>query len=183
MGDTQTGVASGKRSFRWAPKDSERLARLRRSCATAGLQRSIRCPAALQEVVRSNRTGAARSAGTIDVETQMSGVSRQLAYLTIPFWGFDHKRHTGEMIVNASVAEDITEVFRDITRPASDRRDARRDARRNSGRGPEPDRRHQRDVVVRCRKATELGSDWSSTPTGWRSTSIRSTTLYLRGSS
>ncbi|QWF83049.1 hypothetical protein HUW46_06488 [Amycolatopsis sp. CA-230715] len=34
-----------------------------------------------------------------------------LAYLTMSFWGFDGKPHTGEMIVNASVADSVTKVF------------------------------------------------------------------------
>lgn len=34
-----------------------------------------------------------------------------LRYLTMSFWGFDGRAHTGEMIVNASVAEDVTTVF------------------------------------------------------------------------
>jgi hypothetical protein len=38
----------------------------------------------------------------------------ELAYLTMTFWGFDHQRHTGEMIVNASVADQVTDVFGDI---------------------------------------------------------------------
>jgi hypothetical protein len=36
----------------------------------------------------------------------------QLSYLTMTFWGFDHRLHTGEMIVNASVDEQIVGVFR-----------------------------------------------------------------------
>lgn len=36
----------------------------------------------------------------------------QLAYLRMPFWGFDRERHTGEMIVNASVAESVVVAFR-----------------------------------------------------------------------
>jgi D-alanyl-D-alanine carboxypeptidase len=35
----------------------------------------------------------------------------QLRYLTITFWGFDQKPHTGEMIVNETVADDVVEVF------------------------------------------------------------------------
>ncbi len=35
-----------------------------------------------------------------------------LAYLTMTYRGFDGASHIGEMIVNASVAEDIVEVFR-----------------------------------------------------------------------
>ncbi|SFK43982.1 D-alanyl-D-alanine carboxypeptidase [Amycolatopsis sacchari] len=34
-----------------------------------------------------------------------------LRYLTMSFWGFDGRAHTGEMLVNASVAEDVTRVF------------------------------------------------------------------------
>ncbi len=35
----------------------------------------------------------------------------ELRYLTMSFWGFDDRPHTGEMIVNASVAEDVVAVF------------------------------------------------------------------------
>jgi hypothetical protein len=38
----------------------------------------------------------------------------ELAYITMPFWGFDRERHTGEMIVNSSVAEDVLEVFEQL---------------------------------------------------------------------
>jgi hypothetical protein len=34
-----------------------------------------------------------------------------LRYLTMSFWGFDGRQHTGEMIVNARVADNVTEVF------------------------------------------------------------------------
>ncbi len=34
-----------------------------------------------------------------------------LRYLTMSFWGFDNKPHTGEMIVNKSVATAVTQVF------------------------------------------------------------------------
>ncbi|WP_342663374.1 M15 family metallopeptidase [Actinokineospora enzanensis] len=37
-----------------------------------------------------------------------------LRYLTMSFWGFDGRPHTGEMIVNARVAENVTTVFRDM---------------------------------------------------------------------
>ena len=36
----------------------------------------------------------------------------ELAYLTMSHMGFDGRFHTGEMIVNAAVAEDMVEVFR-----------------------------------------------------------------------
>lgn len=35
----------------------------------------------------------------------------ELAYITMPFWGFDRERHTGEMIVNASVERDVVGAF------------------------------------------------------------------------
>jgi len=38
----------------------------------------------------------------------------ELAYLTMTFWGFDRERHTGEMIVHESVAQDIARVFKRI---------------------------------------------------------------------
>jgi hypothetical protein len=34
-----------------------------------------------------------------------------LRYLTMSFWGYDGRAHTGEMIVNASVAQGVTQVF------------------------------------------------------------------------
>jgi hypothetical protein len=34
-----------------------------------------------------------------------------LRYLTMSFWGFDNRPHTGEMIVNARVAQQVTDVF------------------------------------------------------------------------
>jgi len=38
----------------------------------------------------------------------------ELSYLTMTHFGFDQRFHTGEMIVNASVAEDVVEVFRQL---------------------------------------------------------------------
>jgi hypothetical protein len=37
--------------------------------------------------------------------------ARQLSWLRLTFWGFDHARHTGELLVNASVAHDVVTVF------------------------------------------------------------------------
>lgn len=37
-----------------------------------------------------------------------------LSYLTLSFWGFDDRPHTGEMIVSADVAEDIVSVFQTL---------------------------------------------------------------------
>jgi len=35
----------------------------------------------------------------------------ELSYITMTFWGFDHRAHTGEMIVNSSVSRQMVEVF------------------------------------------------------------------------
>jgi hypothetical protein len=35
-----------------------------------------------------------------------------LAYVRLTFWGFDDRRHTGELLVNRSVAADVVGVFR-----------------------------------------------------------------------
>lgn len=35
-----------------------------------------------------------------------------LAYVTVTFWGFDERPHTGDLLVNAAVADDVVEVFR-----------------------------------------------------------------------
>ena len=36
----------------------------------------------------------------------------ELSYLTMTHFGFDQRFHTGEMIVNAAVAEQVVEIFR-----------------------------------------------------------------------
>jgi D-alanyl-D-alanine carboxypeptidase len=38
----------------------------------------------------------------------------ELAYLTMTFWGFDHHAHTGEMLVNSSVAQQVVGVFKTV---------------------------------------------------------------------
>ncbi len=37
-----------------------------------------------------------------------------LAYVRLTFWGFDHHRHTGELLLNRSVADDVVGVFRTL---------------------------------------------------------------------
>lgn len=37
-----------------------------------------------------------------------------LRYLTMSFWGFDGRAHTGEMLVNASIAQAVTKVFGEL---------------------------------------------------------------------
>ena len=41
---------------------------------------------------------------------------RELRYITMTFWGFDDRPHTGEMVVNAAVADDVVKVFRTMYR-------------------------------------------------------------------
>lgn len=53
-----------------------------------------------------------------------------LAWVRLTFWGFDDQRHTGELLVNASVADDLVEVFRTLYRerfPFEELRITRRD--------------------------------------------------------
>ncbi|MGH9246635.1 MAG: M15 family metallopeptidase [Acidimicrobiales bacterium] len=38
----------------------------------------------------------------------------QLRYVTVSFWGFDDRPHTGELLVNAEVADDVAGVFRGL---------------------------------------------------------------------
>ncbi len=38
----------------------------------------------------------------------------ELSYLTQTYWGFDNRPHTGEMIVHASVATDVIQVFEQL---------------------------------------------------------------------
>jgi hypothetical protein len=39
-----------------------------------------------------------------------------LAWIRMTYWGFDSARHSGEMLVNGSVAHDLVEVFRQLYR-------------------------------------------------------------------
>jgi hypothetical protein len=38
----------------------------------------------------------------------------KLRYLTLTFWGFDDRAHTGELVVHAAIAEEVVEVFRQL---------------------------------------------------------------------
>ncbi len=38
----------------------------------------------------------------------------ELRYVTVLYWGFDNQPHTGEMIVNQVIAEDVTEIFKEL---------------------------------------------------------------------
>jgi len=52
----------------------------------------------------------ARSSWTEECPVAVS----ELAYVTVSHWGFDERLHTGELLVNASIAEDVVEVFRQL---------------------------------------------------------------------
>ncbi|SEB90820.1 D-alanyl-D-alanine carboxypeptidase [Nocardioides exalbidus] len=39
-----------------------------------------------------------------------------LAWVRVVFWGFDAQRHTGELLVNSAVADDLVQVFRTLYR-------------------------------------------------------------------
>jgi hypothetical protein len=39
-----------------------------------------------------------------------------LAWVRLTFWGFDDARHTGELLVNTEVADDVVAAFRDLYR-------------------------------------------------------------------
>ena len=53
-------------------------------------------------------------AATLERSTWKEGCPvepEELTYLTLSFWGFDGLPHTGEMIVNSTVADDVVSVF------------------------------------------------------------------------
>ena len=84
-----------------------------------------------------------------------------LAYLTMTYWGFDRLRHTGEMIVNASVAEDVAGVFEEIYRarfPIEELRVTTLKEQRAWTKTPTGDT--NLTSSFECRQATG-GSDWS----------------------
>jgi len=40
--------------------------------------------------------------------------ANELAWIRLAYWGFDDQRHTGELLVNASAADDIVSVFKQL---------------------------------------------------------------------
>ncbi|MGH2818551.1 MAG: M15 family metallopeptidase [Actinomycetota bacterium] len=85
----------------------------------------------------------------------------QLSYLKTTFWGFDHKPHTGEMIVNASVAEQFVGVFRALYQarfPIEEMRVVTLKEQRAWHTAPTGDTNVTSSFE--CRQAT-LGSTWS----------------------
>lgn len=85
-----------------------------------------------------------------------------LAYLKMPFWGFDRRVHMGEMIVNASVAEEVVLVFRKLYEarfPIEGMRVVSLREYRKQDRAPTGD--GNVTGSFECRRAT-LGSTWSA---------------------
>jgi D-alanyl-D-alanine carboxypeptidase len=85
----------------------------------------------------------------------------QLRYLKMSFIGFDRRPHTGEMIVNAAVAEQIVHVFRQMFRarfPIEEMRVVTLREQRRWHTAPTGDTNVTSSFE--CRKAT-LGSSWS----------------------
>lgn len=85
----------------------------------------------------------------------------ELRYLEMSFVGFDRRPHTGEMIVNAAVAEQIVEVFRRMFRarfPIEEMRVVTLREQRRWHTAPTGDTNVTSSFE--CRKAT-LGSSWS----------------------
>jgi hypothetical protein len=82
-----------------------------------------------------------------------------LRYLTVGFRGFDGKAHTGELLVNARVAEDVTRVFGELFKagfPIEEMRVVRRDELDAPPTGDDDN-----TTAFVCRKATGL-ANWSA---------------------
>ena len=82
----------------------------------------------------------------------------QLSYVTMSFWGFDHQPHTGEMLVNASVAAEIVGVFRSLYESRFPIEKMRVVTREEQHAPPTGDTNNTSSFV--CRPVT-LGSTWS----------------------
>jgi hypothetical protein len=76
----------------------------------------------------------------------------------MPFWGFDHKRHTGEMIVNSAAVGHIISVFRRLYRAHFPIEEMRVTSLKEQRAAPTGDINDTSSFE--CRHAT-LGSTWS----------------------
>jgi hypothetical protein len=83
----------------------------------------------------------------------------ELAYLTMTFWGFDDRPHTGEMIVNTTVARDVRKVFRRMYRARFPIEEMR--VRRAGEIDLPPTGDGNNTESFDCRNAT-LGGSWSN---------------------
>jgi hypothetical protein len=67
----------------------------------------------------ASRVVSPAPASVVDRSTWVRGcpvAASDLAWVRLTFWGFDDARHTGELLVNASVADDVVTAFRDLYR-------------------------------------------------------------------
>ncbi|OLR91656.1 hypothetical protein BJP25_25350 [Actinokineospora bangkokensis] len=83
----------------------------------------------------------------------------QLRYLTMSFWGFDGRAHTGEMIVNATAAQGVTRVFGTLFAERFPLEEMRVTAAAELDAAPTGDGNNTGAFV--CRKGTKLSS-WSA---------------------
>ena len=84
---------------------------------------------------------------------------RELRYITMTFWGFDDQPHTGEMVVNAAVADDVVGVFRRMYRARFPIEEMR--VRRAGEIDLPPTGDGNNTESFDCRNAT-LGGSWSN---------------------
>ncbi|WP_371503957.1 M15 family metallopeptidase [Allokutzneria sp. NRRL B-24872] len=82
-----------------------------------------------------------------------------LRYLTLSFWGFDGRQHTGELLVNASAAEAMVTVFGKLWAAKFPLEEMRISARADLDRAPTGDGNNTSAFV--CRPARGL-TTWSS---------------------
>jgi D-alanyl-D-alanine carboxypeptidase len=85
----------------------------------------------------------------------------QLSYITMTFWGFDHKPHMGEMIVNSSIGKQVVTVFRELYRarfPIEEMRVTSLKEQRRWHSAPTGDM--DNTSSFECRQVT-LGATWS----------------------
>ncbi|GAA3006123.1 M15 family metallopeptidase [Actinokineospora diospyrosa] len=87
----------------------------------------------------------------------------QLRYLTMSFWGFDGKPHTGEMLVNATVAQDVTRVFETLFAQQFPLEEMRVTARSELDLAPTGDGNNTGSFVCR---AVRTGTTWSAHASG-----------------
>jgi hypothetical protein len=106
----------------------------------------------------------------------------QLSYIKMPFWGFDHATHMGEMITNSSVAQQLIGVFRTLYReryPIEEMRVVTLKEQREWHTAPTGDTNVTSSFE--CRPAT-LGTNWSEHAYGLAVDVNPFHNPYLRGS-
>ena len=108
---------SGPTSSAWCSRRPPR-------CRTGSSRPSIFWPPPTDELSLDNRADTARCVGSFQLGPD--ALLEELSYLTMSHFGFDQRFHTGEMIVNAAVGEQVVEIFRRLHEArVPDRADAR----------------------------------------------------------